>query len=156
MDKPASFALPAITQREPDPPNGENLRTDIGSINEAEEVEERDGRDDVQIDFQAQFRFRDGVEMHKWLPISSRSQEIFLGDQTNGDSLVSCDASALRCRVVALLMDHIRLFVRPVVWEMVLLRMDLLLLDVMIQCHRGGHSPNDVRALQLEGMGTRS
>jgi hypothetical protein len=39
--------------------------TDIGTINEAEEIEEGDGGNDVQIDLPAKPRFGSWVELHE-------------------------------------------------------------------------------------------
>lgn len=46
-------------------------RTDICAIDETEQVEQRDGGDDVQIDLQTQSTLRDRVVLHQGLAISA-------------------------------------------------------------------------------------
>jgi hypothetical protein len=43
--------------------------TDIGTVDEAEEIEERDGGNDVQIDLQAQSGFGGQIKLHEWAAI---------------------------------------------------------------------------------------
>ena len=45
--------------------------TDIGTINEAEQIQKGDGRNDIQIDLQAKFGFGGWVKDHKRATISS-------------------------------------------------------------------------------------
>jgi hypothetical protein len=43
--------------------------TDTGTVDEAEEIEERDGGNDVQIDLQAQSGFGSQIKLHEWAAI---------------------------------------------------------------------------------------
>jgi hypothetical protein len=45
--------------------------TDIGTINEAEEIEKRDSGDDIEIDFQAEPGLGDFVKHHERATVSS-------------------------------------------------------------------------------------